>query len=438
MSENPNASRGEDRRPRLVVLGAGFAGLAVCRAFPDGLARITVVDRQNHHLFQPLLYQVATAGLSAVDIAQPIRAVLTKRTDLSVRMAGVAAVDLAGRRVRLDDGAALDYDYLVIALGARTIYFGRREWAEFAPGLKTLDDALLIRRRLLLAYERAETEADPGRRDELMTVVIIGGGPTGVELAGTIAELARRVLHEDFAEIDSATTRVLLIEGGDDVLDAYAPDLRASARRQLEALGVEVITGRRVTDIRRDEVVLPDRTIRAGTVLWAAGVAASPITRSLGVPLDRRGRVPVGPDLSLPDHPEVFAAGDLAAVPDGKGGFVPGVAPAAMQMGRHIARVIADDIRARRRGAAAGRRAFAYRDKGSLAAIGRAAAVAQVGRLRFSGRTAWFAWLAVHLFFLVGFRNRLSVFATWVYSYFTAKKRARIILGVDVAEGEER
>lgn len=434
MASKRNEDGTASKKPHIVVLGAGFAGLDFCRKFPAGLARITVVDRQNHHLFQPLLYQVATAGLSAVDIAQPIRAILRDRDDLAVRMAAVTEIDLATKRVTLSDGAELIWDHMAIALGARTVYFGHPEWAEFAPGLKTLDDALRIRRQLLLAFEQAEKEPDERRRDELMTVVIIGGGPTGVELAGTIAELARRVLIEDFAAIDSAQTRVVLIEGGEHVLDNYALELRESARRQLEKLGAEVITGQRVTGIRRDEVELADRTIRAGTILWAAGVGASPLTRSLGVPLDKQGRVLVKPDLSLPGNPRVFACGDLAAVPNAKGGFVPGVAPAAMQMGQHIARVIADDIRAGRDGQTGARPAFVYKDKGSLAAIGRSAAVAQVGRFKFSGRPAWFAWLAVHLFFLVGFRNRLSVFASWVHSYFTAKKRARVILGVDVKE----
>jgi len=441
MSENLNETDTEKHRPHLphiVVLGVGFAGLAFCRAFPDGLARITVVDRQNHHLFQPLLYQVATAGLSAVDIAQPIRVLLRKRTDLAVRMAGVTAVELAEKRVRLDDGATLDYDYLVITLGARTVYFGHPEWAEFAPGLKTLDDALRIRRRLLMAFEEAEAETDSSRRDELMTVVVIGGGPTGVEMAGTIAELSRQVLPDDFAAINSAKTRVLLIEGDSEVLGNYPPDLRASARRQLEKLGVEVMLGSRVKDIRRNEVVMPDRSIRAGNIVWAAGVGASPLTSSLGVPLDRQGRVLVRPDLSLPGFATVFAGGDLAAAKDADGGVVPGVAPAAMQMGRHIVRLIADDIRAARRGQTGARQNFVYKDKGSLATIGRSSAVAQVGRLHFSGLLAWFAWLAVHLFFLVGLRNRLSVFASWVHSYFTAKKRARIILGVDVEEGDAR
>lgn len=421
-------------KPHIVVLGAGFAGLNFCRAFPDDMARITVVDRQNHHLFQPLLYQVATAGLSAVDIAQPIRGILRNKTNLTVRMAAVTSIDLPGRRVRLDDGGELDYDYLVIALGARTIYFGHPEWAEFAPGLKTLDDALRIRREVLLAYERAETETDPVRRDELMTVVIIGAGPTGVELAGTLIGLARRVLREDFEAIDSLHTRVVLVEGGPHVLPNYPEDLSRSARRQLEQLGVEVRTGQMVKAIRRHEVELPDGTIRAATILWAAGVGASSLTGSLDVPLDKQGRIQVEPDLSLPGHPEVFAGGDLVAVSDGDGGTVPGVAPAATQMGRHIARVIGEEIAAGHNPRTGARDAFSYQDKGNLAAIGRSAAVAQIGKLHFSGRPAWFAWLGVHLFFLVGFRNRFSVFASWVHSYFTAKKHARIILGVIVKE----
>lgn len=423
--------------PHVVVLGAGFAGLAFCRALPDGRARVTVVDRQNHHLFQPLLYQVATAGLAADDIAQPIRGILRKKRSLSVRMASVRSIDLEHRRVHLDDGGELGYDYLVIALGGCASYFGHPEWAEFAPGLKTLDDALRIRRRILLAFERAEAEPDPLVRNALMTVVVIGGGPTGVELAGTIAELARQVLRDDFSHIDSARTRVVLIEGGRRVLSTYPPDLSDSARRQLEKLGVEVRTGGQVRAIRRDAVELAGETINAHTIIWAAGVGAVPLAGSLGMPTDKAGRIEVCRDLSLPGRPEVFAGGDLAVLKNADGSPVPGVAPAAMQMGRHIARIVEAEIgRAVR--SADDRPAFVYRDKGSLAAIGRSAAVARIGRLHFSGRAAWLTWLTIHLVFLVGLRNRLSVFASWVHSYFTYKKRARIILGVDVSETADK
>lgn len=436
--------------PHIVVIGAGFGGLTFCRKFPAGIARITLVDRQNHHLFQPLLYQVATAGLSAVDIAQPIRAILRHKPDLEVLMAEVTGIDLAARKVRLDHGATsfaadgaraesspgeLAYDYLVLAAGGVTSYFGHPEWEKFAPGLKSLDDALAIRRKILLSFERAETEANEEKRRELMTIVVVGGGPTGVELAGTFAELTRTVLVRDFDRIDPSRARVLLVEGSERVLATFPPDLSASARRQLEHLGVEVRTGRRVRDIRPGEVILDgDEVVRAANIIWGAGVGASPLTRQLGVELDRAGRVKVQPDTSVPGHPEVFAIGDLAALTDRNGVVVPGVSPAAMQMGGHVARLIARELRAEK-GALPEREAFGYWDKGSMATIGRSAAVAQIGRLRFSGYFAWLAWLFVHLVFLVGFRNRLSVFTSWVYSYLTYKRGARIITGATESEG---
>ncbi|MGH8019885.1 MAG: NAD(P)/FAD-dependent oxidoreductase [Opitutaceae bacterium] len=425
------------RLPRVVVLGAGFAGLNFCKQFPDNVARITVVDRQNHHLFQPLLYQVATAGLAAPDIAQPIRTILRKKRHLDIRLAEVRSIDLAGKRVLLDNGA-LVYDYLVIALGGRTSYFGRDEWEAAAPGLKSLDDALAIRRRILLSFERAETETNEARRRELMTAVVIGAGPTGVELAGTFAELGRRVLRRDFDHIDPAQSRVILVEGAPRVLPLFPDELSASAQRQLEALGVEVRLGQMVKNLREGEVELPDETIRAGTIIWAAGVGAVPVTRSLDCETDRAGRLKVLPDLSLPGHPEAFAAGDLVVLQDAKGRVVPGVAPAAMQMGRHIAKTIRDELRSHAPAAGAGgtkkkareRKAFVYTDKGSLATIGRSSAVAQVGRLRFSGLVAWLAWLGVHLIFLIGLRNRISVFLSWMYSYLAYKPGARIITGL--------
>ena len=416
------------QRPHIVVLGAGFAGLTFCQKFPPGLARITFIDRQNHHLFQPLLYQVATAGLAAVDIAQPIRAILRDQPDLNVLMADVTGIDLAGKRVRHTHGE-LAYDYLVIGLGGQTGYFGHPEWEQFAPGLKTLDDALRIRRRILLAYEQAEAEDDEARRAELMTTVVVGGGPTGVELAGTFAELARTVLRRDFDRIDPTRARVLLIEGGPRVLAAFPPDLSASAQRQLEHLGVEVRLGIHVKDIRANEVELPEEKIRAGNIIWAAGVGAVPLTRTLGVETDRAGRLKVLPDLSLPGYPEVFAAGDLVSLVDPNGVTVPGVAQGAMQAGAHAARIIAGEL-AKGRMEPAARPAFAYHDKGNMATIGRSAAVAQIGRVHFSGYPAWLAWLGLHLLFLVGFRNKLSVLTQWVYSYFTYKRGARIITGV--------
>lgn len=416
------------RLPHIVVVGAGFGGLTFCRKFPEGLARITVIDRQNHHLFQPLLYQVATAGLSAVDIAQPIRAILSAKPDLEVRMAEVTGFDLAGKRVLLDHGE-LAYDYLVLAMGGVTSYFGHDEWQKFAPGLKSLDDALQIRRQILLAYERAETERDEERRKALMTMVVVGGGPTGVELAGALSELAHTVLRRDFDHIDPTKVRVILLEGSPRVLAAFPPELSASAQRQLERLGVEVRTATRVQDIREGVVELPGgELIHAATILWGAGVAAAPLAKQLGVATDRAGRVPVGLDLSLPGHPEVFGLGDMVSLTDKNGRVVPGLSPAAMQMGAHAAEIIAHEIRQGAREPAA-RPAFGYFDKGSMATIGRSKAVAQMGRLKFSGYPAWVAWLFVHLLFLVGFRNKFSVLMQWTYSYLTYKRGARIITG---------
>lgn len=415
--------------PRVVVLGAGFGGLSFAERFPSRIATVTVVDRQNHHLFQPLLYQVATAGLSAPDIAQPIRSILRRKEHLEVQMADVRRIDLAARRVELADGA-IDYDWLVIALGGRTSYFGHPEWEKFAPGLKSLDDAVLLRRNLLLAFERAEREPDEARRRELMTMVVVGGGPTGVELAGTFAELARTVLHRDFDRIDSRHARIILVEGGQRVLDAFPPDLSDSARRQLEKLGVEVRTNARVTEIREGEVAIGDERIRVGNIVWAAGVGAVPLARELGVDTDRAGRIRVLPDLSIPGHPEVFAVGDIATLVDRNGVTVPGVAQGAMQGGAHVAAIIAHDIRVGRRDPAQ-RPSFAYHDKGNMATIGRSAAVAQIGRIHLSGLPAWLAWLGVHLLFLVGLRNRIAVLFQWIYSYFTYRRGARIIMGID-------
>lgn len=421
--------------PHIVVLGAGFGGLRFCQKFPSDRARVTIVDRQNHHLFQPLLYQVATAGLSAPDIAQPVRGILAKKRNLSVLMAEVTGFDLAARKIILSSEPAatarteLAFDYLVIALGGVTSYFGHDEWAAFAPGLKSLDDALRIRRKILLAYERAENETDDRRRETLMTTVVVGGGPTGVELAGAFAELGRTVLKKDFDRIDPTKARVVLVEGSPRVLGTFPPDLSASAERALKRLGVEVRTNVRVQEIREGEVVLPQETIRASNIIWAAGVAANPLTKQLGVETDRAGRVKVLPDLSLPGHPQVFAIGDMVALTDAKGQVVPGVSPAAMQMGDYVARLISSEIEPGRKGFSQ-REPFSYFDKGTMATIGRSAAVAMVGRLRFSGYPAWLAWLAVHLLFLIGFRNKFSVLVQWIYSYFTYKRGARIITGI--------
>jgi NADH dehydrogenase len=415
--------------PHIVVIGAGFAGLNFCKKFPTDRARITVVDRQNHHLFQPLLYQVATAGLSAVDIAQPVRAILNDKPNLGVLMAEVTGFDLAAKKVRIAGGDELAYDYLVLGLGGVTSYFGHDEWAQFAPGLKSLDDALKIRRKILLAFEHAETEADAARRKELMTIVVIGGGPTGVELAGAFAELTRTVLKKDFDRIDPTKARVLLVEGSPRVLNSFPADLSVSALRQLEGLGVEVRTGVHVTAIREGELEIPGETIRAANIIWGAGVSAQPLTRVLGVELDRAGRVKILPDLSVPGHPEVFALGDMTTLTDRNGRVVPGLSPAALQMGAHAAKTIADEIQNGKRVPAL-RAAFGYLDKGSMATIGRSRAVAMIGRFHFSGFPAWLAWLGVHLIFLVGFRNKISVLIQWTYSYLTYKRGARVITGV--------
>ncbi len=414
--------------PHIVVVGAGFAGLAFGRNFPAHLARITIIDRQNHHLFQPLLYQVATAGLSAVDIAQPIRAVFGARPNLEVIMSEVTAIDATAKRLVHARGE-LTFDYLVLAAGGTTNYFGHPEWEKFAPGLKSLDDALRIRRLVLCSLERAETEPDPVKREAAMNIVVIGGGPTGVELAGAFAELTRTVLHKDFDHIDPTTVRVRLIEGSPRVLAAFPPELSESAVLQLQKLGVEVRTGVRVESIREGELVVAGETIRADNIIWAAGVAAAPLAKQLGVELDRGGRIKVLSDLSVPGCPEIFALGDLVTLVDAKGVAVPGVAQGALQMGEHAAGVIVRELREGKRPPPE-RAAFVYRDKGSMATIGRSAAVALIGGRKLSGYPAWIAWLAVHLLFLVGFRSKFSVLMQWAYSYFTYKRGARIITGV--------
>ena len=413
--------------PHIVVIGAGFGGLTFCQKFPVGRARITLIDRQNHHLFQPLLYQVATAGLSAVDIAQPIRAIFGNRPDFEVVMAEVTGLDLVARRVVHARGE-LTYDYLVVAAGGMTSYFGHPEWEQFAPGLKTLDDALAIRRRVLLSFERAETEPDPAKRDAAMTIVVIGGGPTGVELAGTFAELTRTVLNRDFDHIDPSKARVILLEGSPRVLAAYPPELSASAQRQLEHLGVEVRTATRVEAISAGQVVAGGQTLRSDNIVWSAGVAAVPLARQLGMESDRAGRVKVRPDLSVPGHPEVFAIGDLISLVDAHGVTVPGIAPGAIQAGAFVAKLIDREL-VGARPAGGEREPFVYLDKGNMATIGRSAAVAEIGRFKFSGFPAWIAWLGVHLLFLIGFRNKLSVLLQWTYSDFTYRRGARVISG---------
>jgi NADH dehydrogenase len=411
--------------PHVVILGCGFGGLATARGLARSAVRITMVDRSNHHLFQPLLYQVATAGLSAPAIAAPIRHILAGQANLTTIMASVDSVDAPAKRVLLSDGGKIDYDYLVVATGSTHSYFGHDEWAELAPGLKTLGDAFEIRRRVLLSFERAERETDPVARLAALTFVVIGGGATGVEMAGTLAEIARHTLHGEFRNIDSRTARVVLVEGSDRVLPPYPADLSEKARQQLVRLGVEVRTGCRVTHIDTEGVTFTttagEERLDSRTVVWSAGVAASPVGRTLGVPVDRGGRVPVETDLSIPGHSEVFVIGDLAAVSsDGKP--VPGVSPAAKQMGR----VAATNILARIGGTAVEN--FRYKDYGSLATIGRKSAVAQVGNIKFSGLPAWLFWLFVHIYFLIGFRSRLMVLTDWAWAYFSFQRNARIVV----------
>jgi NADH dehydrogenase len=413
--------------PVVLVLGGGFAGLWATRALAAAPVRVVLIDRTNHHLFQPLLYQVATAGLSAPDIAAPLRHILRRQRNATVLLGDAASITAASREVLLVDGARLPYDYLVVATGATHAYFGHDDWAPHAPGLKTLDDALAIRARVLRAFEAAERADDPEVRDAWLRFVVIGAGPTGVELAGTLAEIARHTLRGEFRRADLRHAQVHLVEAGPRVLGAMPEALSASAARQLERLGVRVHVGTPVTGIDATGVRMRETAgetmLSARTVLWAAGVAASPLGATLGVPLDRAGRVAVAPDLSVPGHPDIFVAGDLAqlARPDGRP--VPGVAPAAKQMGAHVARA----IRAQLAGSTAP--AFRYRDYGNLATIGRMAGVVDLGRVRFSGVLAWWFWLTAHLFFLVGFRNRLLVLIEWAWSYFSYQRGARIILG---------
>jgi NADH dehydrogenase len=411
-------------KPHVLIIGGGFAGLWAARALAGAPVRITLVDRRNHHLFQPLLYQVATAGLSAPDIAAPLRHILRRQANMEVLLAEVTQIDVATRRAWLGTQESLEFNYLLLATGATHAYFGHEEWARYAPGLKTLDDALHLRRHLLLAFERAEAEADPQRRAAWLSFGIVGGGPTGVELAGTLAEIARHTLKHEFRNIDPSHARIRLIEAGPRILPSFPPDLSRAAQRQLERLGVEVSTGAAVTDIDETGYRIGDAFVASHTVVWAAGVAASPLARTLGVPLDRAGRVCVRADLSVPDHPEIFVAGDLAAV-EHRGSPVPGVAPAAKQMGRHVAGAIRARIASRPSSP------FEYRNYGNLATIGRMAAIVHLGRLKLSGLLAWWFWLAAHVFFLIGFRNRLVVLLDWAWAYWSYQRGARIILGAD-------
>jgi len=409
--------------PHVVIIGGGFGGLYAARHLRHAPVRITLVDRHNYHLFQPLLYQVATAGLNPSDIAAPIRSILRHQRNVNVILGTAASIDVSRKIVKLADGDELAYDYVIVATGATHSYFNHPEWEKDAPGLKSIDDALEIRRRILIAFEAAERETDPALQNEWMTFVVIGGGPTGVELAGAVSEIARQTMIRDFRHIDSSKARVILAEGKDRVLPTYPASLSEKAQKQLQRLGVEVITSALVTSVTDREVKIGDTTLHARTVLWAAGVQASPLARSLGVPLDRAGRVLVEPDLTIAGHPEVFVIGDLASLQQKNGEPVPGVAPAAIQEGVHTSRNIERIV--------SGKPAlpFRYRDKGSLATIGRAACVADFGWLHLSGFIAWFAWLAVHIFFLIGFRNRFLVISEWAWAYLTFERGARLITG---------
>jgi NADH dehydrogenase len=430
-----------------VIVGAGFAGLTAARRIARLPVQVTVVDRRNHHTFQPLLYQVATAGLSPGEIAAPIRSILKSHSNVEVLLDEVIDFNLEQKQV-ITKEQALDYDFLIIASGAMHAYFGHDEWEPLAPGLKTIEDALEIRRRVLLAFElaerRKEEEAtannDDAAKSSPLQFVVVGGGPTGVELAGTLAEIARHALNGEFRNIDPRRSRILLIEGGPRVLPAYSEELSRKAQQQLQHLGVEVRTSQMVTRVEAGAVWMEDQRVAAAVILWAAGVAASPLGRKLGATVDRAGRVRVQPDLSIPGHKEVFVIGDLAALQDENGKMLPGVAPVAIQQGEWVAKTIARDLENQPR------RDFYYFDKGSLATIGRAAAVAQFGKFEISGYFAWLAWLFIHILFLIGFRNRLLVMIQWAWSYLTYERGARLITGGDElpgwtegrAHGEER
>jgi len=408
--------------PRVVVIGGGFGGLLAVRSLKRATVKITLIDRRNFHTFQPLLYQVATAGLSPGEIAAPIRWILRGQRNVEVLLGDVQDFDLARKVVKLPD-LVIPYDYLIVATGASHAYFGHDDWEPFAPGLKTIEDAIEIRRRVFLAFELAERQVQQGEAQTPLNFVVVGGGPTGVELAGTLTEIARRVLADEFHAIDPKRARIVLYEGGPRVLATYPEDLSRSAEEQLRNLGVEVHTSSVVTKVEPGSIHVGEKRIPAAVVLWAAGVSASPLGKKLGVPIDRAGRVLVNPDLSIPGYSEVFVIGDLASLKDKNGKPVPGVAPAAMQQGKAAAKNIRRDLDHEPR------ENFNYWDKGNLATIGRAAAVADFGKIHISGFLAWLSWLFIHIFFLIGFRNRIVVMISWAWSYFTYERGARLITG---------
>jgi NADH:quinone reductase (non-electrogenic) len=411
--------------PHIVIIGGGFGGLYAARALRSAPAQITLIDRRNHHVFQPLLYQVAMAALSPGDIASPIRWILRRQKNVEVLLAEARSIDVERRRVILTDGE-LTYDFLIVAAGATHAYFGHDDWRTRAPGLKTLDDALEMRRRVLLAFERAERETNPDRRRALLTFVLVGAGPTGVELAGALAEISRQSLARDFRHFDPGSARIVLIEAGPAVLSTFPPRLREAARHDLERLGVEVITGSTVTDIQDGAVVVGGKRIEAATILWAAGVAASPLAATLGARLDRAGRVFVNPDLTIEGHPEVFVIGDLAVVAGDDGKPLPGVAQVAIQTGKHAAHNMMRALEEQPY------RHFKYKNLGNMATIGRASAVAEFPSFTMKGLPAWVAWLFVHILNLIGFRNRIVVMVQWAWAYITYQRGIRLITGQDL------
>lgn len=418
----PAASRA---KPRVVIVGCGFAGLNAAKGLADAPVTITVIDRRNHHLFAPLLYQVATAQLSPANIAQPIRGILRGQKNLNVVLGDVESIEVSARKVVLMDGQAVSYDYLIVAVGATHSYFGHDEWAPIAPGLKTIEDALDIRKRILMAFEKAEKEPDPARRAALLSFIVIGGGPTGVEMAGAIGEIANHTLAKEFDSIDSRDARILLLEGLPRILPMFAEKLSTRAEKDLERFGVKTRTNSLVTAIDENGVNIGDERIEATTVIWAAGVQVSPLTRALAeiAELDRAGRVPVERELHIAGHPEIFVIGDAASARNGEGKPLPGVAPVAMQEGRWVAKNIARAV------AGESYLAFDYKDRGSMATIGRNQAVAEIKGMKFSGFPAWLAWVVVHVLNLIGLRNRALVVAQWIFSYLTFNRGARLITG---------